>query len=558
MKKLSLAFLVTASVFTACKQGEEKEIIPFIEGVPTIDSVTDSLTKTNAISAKWAVSNDEILYAVDQEIDWKREFEIFRKSNVNQLRYKDAYTVSDKTVGETRTIAFTAKDKAQEIQLMEVRLKKEQIIYYEIQKSRDNVISSANHKFVLDQNTYSFNINQQIEAVFDNQQYVQGNIIPHGNLWLGQFPLGEKMMPLQFVLDLENKRFHVKNGSELIGFNDYKMFGDTLQFSSDFFDSHFLIHLTSDSTLFGKWINEKREDVRSYEFTAQKDIAYRFEARKLTTQNLTGKHTMYFYNQDGSIEDSTILKLNQNYHEVTGSVLTETGDYRFLEGVVRNDSLLLSTMDGTHAYLFEAAINGNELTGNFYAGCCYQQSWSAKLGKTFEMRDPSNITQLKEGAEVDFAFPDANGNMLSLNDEQFEGHPVILTLMGTWCSNCLDEAMFLKEAQDLYANNGLKIIGLDFELINDSARAFTNIKRHQESLDINYPVLLACLGSTKDKAAAQVPFLNGIYSYPTMIVLDKNHEVVKIHTGFNGPATGEELYEVFRKEYLELFGELVK
>jgi hypothetical protein len=28
-------------------------------------------------------------------------------------------------------------------------------------------------------------------------------------------------------------------------------------------------------------------------------------------------------------------------------------------------------------------------------------------------------------------------------------------------------------------------------------------------------------------------------SYPTTIFLNRNHEVVGIHTGFNGPATGQ-------------------
>jgi hypothetical protein len=43
-----------------------------------------------------------------------------------------------------------------------------------------------------------------------------------------------------------------------------------------------------------------------------------------------------------------------------------------------------------------------------------------------------------------------------------------------------------------------------------------------------------------------------------MIVLNKDHNVVKVHTGFSGPATGPLYYKAFRMEYLALFDELVK
>ena len=42
--------------------------------------------------------------------------------------------------------------------------------------------------------------------------------------------------------------------------------------------------------------------------------------------------------------------------------------------------------------------------------------------------------------------------------------------------------------------------------------------------------------------------LNHVLSYPTTIFLDKKGQVRKIHTGFNGPATGEK-YEVFKQEF---------
>ena len=70
----------------------------------------------------------------------------------------------------------------------------------------------------------------------------------------------------------------------------------------------------------------------------------------------------------------------------------------------------------------------------------------------------------------------------------------------------------------------------------------------KNEIGINYPILLAQYGSSdKAKALEKFPMLNNIISYPTTIFLDKNKEVIKIHTGFNGPATGEKYIEFINK-----------
>ena len=49
-------------------------------------------------------------------------------------------------------------------------------------------------------------------------------------------------------------------------------------------------------------------------------------------------------------------------------------------------------------------------------------------------------------------------------------------------------------------------------------------------------------------AQEKLPMLNHVLSYPTTIFIDKKGEVRKIHTGFNGPATGEKFSE-FKREF---------
>jgi hypothetical protein len=48
--------------------------------------------------------------------------------------------------------------------------------------------------------------------------------------------------------------------------------------------------------------------------------------------------------------------------------------------------------------------------------------------------------------------------------------------------------------------------------------------------------------------------LNEVMAYPTMLFLDKNDRVVKIHTGFSGPATSE--YASFKEKFNKFVAEL--
>ena len=49
--------------------------------------------------------------------------------------------------------------------------------------------------------------------------------------------------------------------------------------------------------------------------------------------------------------------------------------------------------------------------------------------------------------------------------------------------------------------------------------------------------------------------LNAVIAYPTMIFLDRQNQVVAIHTGFSGPATSA--YESFKKEFDHLVSQIL-
>ena len=51
--------------------------------------------------------------------------------------------------------------------------------------------------------------------------------------------------------------------------------------------------------------------------------------------------------------------------------------------------------------------------------------------------------------------------------------------------------------------------------------------------------------------------LNHVLSYPTTIFIGKKGKVRKIHTGFNGPATGDKFIE-FKEEFTSFIDKLSK
>jgi len=249
----------------------------------------------------------------------------------------------------------------------------------------------------------------------------------------------------------------------------------------------------------------------------------------------------------------------QNGNKVTGTFRTNTGDYRFLEGVINGNKLELSTFDGAHAFLFTGIITEGTINGHFYSGNHWKEPFTAKRNPDYELANADTLTYLKKGFNgVSFSFPDENGKMVSLDDKQFKDQVVLVQIMGTWCPNCLDESKYFSEFYKNNKSDDFEIVALAFEYVKTQEKAFKNIKRLKDRIGITYPVLLAQVGSSsKVKANDKLPMLNHVLSYPTTIFIDKKGKVRKIHTGFNGPATGEK-YTEFKQEFETFVKELIE
>ncbi len=240
---------------------------------------------------------------------------------------------------------------------------------------------------------------------------------------------------------------------------------------------------------------------------------------------------------------------------LSGTFLTETGDYRYLDGQIIGEKFFLSTFDGAHAFFFKGKVmEDGSLTGLFRSGKHYTTSWIAQRNSEAILTSPYELTKmLDDSRPLSFSFLNTDGDQISLDDPKYEGKIKLVQIMGTWCPNCKDETKFLKEFVDRQESKGIEIITIGYEKYKDQQRAIDALKRFKDKWDIPYEVLY---GGPSDKAEASktFPVLNKIISYPTILFIDENNIVKRIHTGFSGPATSG--YEVFRKDFYNIINQM--
>lgn len=272
--------------------------------------------------------------------------------------------------------------------------------------------------------------------------------------------------------------------------------------------------------------------------------------------SFAGRWALTFRNPETGAETTGIAELSQQGHLVTGTVLRESGDDRYIAGEARSDTVFLSRFDGGSAYLYVARLGTDgTLAGEFRTGTGGFNVFSGKRDETARLADVTALTAVKGDAQVRFTFPDLDGKPVSLADERFRGKVVILTIGGTWCPNCHDEAMFLRDFLPARRARGLEVVQLMFEYTPDFASASASVRGFVDKFGINYPVLIAGSYGPGEVQKA-LPQIEKFYAYPTMLVLGRDGRVRYTHTGFSGPATGAH-YEEFAAEFATLIDGLL-
>lgn len=390
----------------------------------------------------------------------------------------------------------------------------------------------------------------------ENEETIENENNSETSIWRAVIHLNDSTeLPFNFEWSQNdtNSSFTIFNGDEKVISNSMEIRKDSLVVGFPVFANYFILKI-HESSLNGYFVNPDKKQGK-LKLSAEKNIEERFYGDKESCCDINEKWAVRF-SPNTADEYPAIAYFTQEGNSLKGTFLTETGDYRYLEGNISGNNLNLSTFDGAHLFLFTGKLMGQKIKGNFYSGGTWFEPWTAKRDDKFDLRHSDSLTYLKEGFKtLDFSFPNSKGEMVGIEDDEYKNKPVIVQLMGSWCPNCMDESRYLKTVYDEYNSKGLEIISLAFERMKNEKTAFRRVGKLQEDLDLPYQILLA--GSANKKEAAKaLPMLNHIMSYPTAIYLNKDHEIVKIHTGFSGPGTP--LYENYVKENRIFLDELVK
>ncbi|MEI6412157.1 MAG: TlpA disulfide reductase family protein [Bacteroidota bacterium] len=370
-----------------------------------------------------------------------------------------------------------------------------------------------------------------------------------------QFKDGE--LPFQFnVTYIDNERFYVEfiNGSERIRCDSIRYGRDRMQ-ARDTMNMYFpeyqsYIHAEiRGGVMQGEWVVTTKDNYR-IPFYAHAGRGYRFTPlNEKPISDITGNWAALFgvEKQDAKPEKA-IAELKQNGNHLEGTFRTESGDYRYLEGTVQGRKFWMSCFDGAHAFLFSGKISNDTLQGEFRSGKHSQTLWTAWKDPNFKLGNPDSLTTLKTAGAFTFDVKTPEGQDLKFPSPAYDGKVKIFTISGTWCPNCKDEQLFLRDFLKTHPEmaNQIAVTAFSFERNKDIAQANAQLVNYRKVLNLPYPVVYAGKAGTAE-ATAFFPMLSNVSAFPTMIIVDKKNKVRRIHTGFDGPATSK--FEDFQKDF---------
>ncbi len=263
------------------------------------------------------------------------------------------------------------------------------------------------------------------------------------------------------------------------------------------------------------------------------------------TYDFSGKWDVTFEFDNANDAYPAVGEFKQDGNKLTGTFLTETGDYRYLDGNAYGDKLRLSVFDGAHAFLFSGSVSKDTIYGEFRSGKHYKSNWIATRNKGNDvLQNPYSMTKVVDNKRAEFSLKNTKSEVVSLSDDIYNNKIKIVNIIGTWCPNCKDEVQYLKEIKKDYPD--VEIISIAYEMYKDEAKALSILNTYKSTMGIQWPLLYGGYANKKETAES-LEFLDKIYSYPTLLLVDKDNSIIDIHTGFNGPATSK--FKTFDLEF---------
>ena len=387
----------------------------------------------------------------------------------------------------------------------------------------------------------------------------QNKAVLKDGIWRGELSVaGNHKAP--FLFEVKNAatpsaKITLINGEECVDLTGLKFHGDSVMIPIESFDAVIKASVSGNS-LQGRFLKNYIPKDAGITLAAEYNNKNRFApVTNPSNVSVDGKWDVFFVEEKNDTTHNVGIFKTVN-GIVTGSILTNSGDMRFLEGAYTATGVQLSAFAGLSPYLIELNFEGKDrFEGTFFTARDTTKLIGMRNVKA-ALADPYTLTKMKTGAEtLSFRLPNLNRQMVSLSDERYKNKVVIISILGSWCPNCMDEMKYMAPWYKANKSRGAEIIGLSFERKDDFAYAKAAIARMKAKYGAEYEILFA--GKVGNEATAKaLPEVEKVSSYPTTIFIDKKGKVRKIYTGYNGPATGL-FYEEFKQDFNALMDQLL-
>jgi thiol-disulfide isomerase/thioredoxin len=370
-------------------------------------------------------------------------------------------------------------------------------------------------------------------------QRASGWVQTYTGNWRAVFTQAEQtVVPVQlsFVQTGNGLELFFVNGEERFsaGIVDYVQ--DTLRAQLDLFEQSLLVFKDTDGQYQGL-LKRNKGNTPAIRFSLSKSDE-RFSAIPDSTKQyqIASKYRLLFSN--GVKTDTAVALFWQKGALLQASILRITGDARYLTGRVDGRKFRLSSFIGGSVTAYEGAFQEDGTLVGYSIGPRSKQLFTGIADPAASLPDAYGLTKLQlDREQLRFRFKNAIGTIISNDDQRFQGKPLIVTIGGTWCPNCMDEAGFLGKWYTQYQAKGIEVLGIMYERDTSTAYVQKAFTRFSNRFNITYPLVLGGLAD-KQEVVKTLPDLQTFLAFPTTFFIGKDGKVKAIHTGFSGPATG--------------------
>jgi len=230
--------------------------------------------------------------------------------------------------------------------------------------------------------------------------------------------------------------------------------------------------------------------------------------------------------------------VKQSGAEVSAAILRIDGDTGTLTGGFKDGKFVLSHFSGARPSLFEVTVlrDGSlDILQNTKIKLTAVREGDPRAKDIAAPSDAATHTRIKDpDARFQFTFKDLEGKPVSESDPRLAGKVVLVSITGSWCPNCRDEAPFLASLYNKYRKQGLEVVAFAFEEADQLANP-TRLRSFIKEYGIEYPVLLA---GEPAQLTEKVPQADNLNSFPTTFLIGRDGRVRAVHAGFPSPASG--------------------